>query len=453
MTTLWINVAVLIVLSSLTGAIMVIFWYAIGLVLERIGFANIEFDLLKMVATFFVLPIAFVALKCYEADMGQGHLFSPTPYIVDLCELFMKIWSVGAIVIFAYLLFDMYRLTCKCRGAFCCSRSVQAVFDELKGDLLSSRSRLQLRQCYGVTTPFSVGVLRPRIILAVERYTQEELRIILLHEMTHYKQGDLVLKLVSHTILAVHWFNPFAWILFYQIQRWSEYACDLKVSKYAGGNLAYFDVIMRVMEEKPRRMGLASQLATGQHELTERAKKLMRISKMKKKSVVSVILTLCIAFMLSSTSVYAATLECADAYISLEKTTSAENLQSQSVAVTSDITVEYGDAQRITVVEGELQPYGRATYGFEWDVPAGYRVYTPWFDCEAGDELTVTVSVDPDNLSTRVGLEDSRGYRYYVVGMANIYKIYDITSSGEYRIYVQNDTQHDMEVVGSYLIQ
>lgn len=45
MTTLLINVAFLILLSSITGAIMVIIWYAIGLLLERIGFANIVFEL------------------------------------------------------------------------------------------------------------------------------------------------------------------------------------------------------------------------------------------------------------------------------------------------------------------------------------------------------------------------------------------------------------------------
>lgn len=454
MITLWINIVTLILLSSLTGTIMVIFWYAVGLVLERMGFANIVFDLLKMVVAFFMLPVAFVTWKYYEADMGRGHLLSPTPYIVDLCSLSLKIWSIGAIVIFAYLLFDMYRVKRKCRGAFCCSQDVQAVFDELKGDLLSSRSPLQLRQCYRVETPFSVGVLRPMIVLAVERYTQEELRIILLHEMTHYRQKDLVLKLVSYIMLAIHWFNPFAWVLFHQIQKWSEYACDLKVSKYAGGNLAYFNVIMQVMEERPQKSGLTSQLAAGQHELTERAKKLMRISKMKKKSTLSVVLALGIAFVFSSTSVYAATMESAEAYVSLEKSTAVEAMQTQSVAVTSDMAVERGDSERITVVEGEiLSQIGRAVKGFEWDVPAGYRIYTPWFDCEAGDELIVTVAVEPGNLSTRVGMEDSQGYRYYVVGMDNIYKIFDITSTGEYRIYVQNNTNADFSVVGSYIIQ
>lgn len=454
MITLWINIVMMILLSSLTGAIMVIFWYAIGRMLERMGFANIVFDLLKMVVAFFMLPFAFVTWKYYEADMGRGHLLSPTPYIVELCSLSLKIWSIGMIVILTYLLFDMYRVKRKCRGAFCCPQSVQAVFDELKGDLLSSRSPLQLRQCYRVETPFSVGVLHPMIVLAVERYTQEELRIILLHEMTHYRQKDLALKLVSYIMLAIHWFNPFAWILFHQIQKWSEYACDLKVSKYAGGNLAYFNVIMQVMEERPHKSGLTSQLAASQHELTERAQKLMRISKMKKKSTFSAVLTLCIAFMFSSTSVYAATMECADAYVSLEKSTAVEDMRAKNVVVTDDMTVEYGDSGRITVVEGELQQHsGRATNGFEWDVPSGYRIYTPWFDCEAGERLAVTVLVEPGNLSTRVGLEDSQGYRYYVVGMDVICTTFDITSSGEYRIYVQNNTNADFSVAGTYIIQ
>lgn len=453
MTTLWINVAALIFLTSLTGAIVVIFWYVIGRVLEYIGFANIVFDLLKLAVLYFFLPIAFITLKSRNFGFSKGFLLSPTPYIIALCRGFIQIWLIGAVMMFVYLSFDMLRTMCKCRGAFCCSQDVQAVFDELKGDLLSNRSPLQLRQCYRVKIPFSVGVLRPRIVLPVERYTQEELRIILLHEMTHYKQGDLMLKFFSYITLALHWFNPFAWGLFFAIQIWSEYACDLKVSKYAGGNLAYFNVVIHILMDRSQISGLISHLAASQHELTRRARKLKRISRMKKRSTLSMILALCAAFMLSSTSVYAATRECADAYITVERETSVENLQLQTVAVSEEMTVEYGDSERVTVVEGELQQSTRGVNAFAWDVPAGYRIYSPWFDCEEGGQVAVTVMVDPTDLSTRVGLEDYMGYRYYVVGTDTLYKVFDISSTGEYRIYVQNNTSKDFSVDGSYIIR
>lgn len=454
MTTLWINVVTLVLLSSLTGAIMVMLWYTIGLVLERIGFANIVFELLKMVVLFFMLPIAFVVLKWYEADMGRGYLFSPTPSIMRICKPVVCYWLLGVGLVLLAMIFELIWTKVKYRGAFPCSRNVQAVFGELKGDLLSKRSSLQLRQCYNAHTPCIVGLVKPTIILPVVDYTPEELRVVLFHEMTHYKQKDLLLKLCAYIMLAVHWFNPLSWILFFKIQKWSEFACDLRACKYVGGPKPYFDVLIGLMEEEPVCNSLVSHMAQKQHELMERARKLMRITKMKKRSTFSMILVLCGAFLLSSTTVYAATVECADAYIAMEKATAVEVSQSQTVVVDDGVTVEYGDTQGITVVEGELQPQqGRSSYAFGWDVPAGYRVYSPWFDCEAGDTLAVTALVDPTNVNIRIGLEDSMGYRYYVEGSDSIYKIYEITSSGEYRIYAQNNTSTDVAVDGSYIIR
>ncbi len=454
MTTLWINVVTLVFLLSLTGAIMVMLWYAIGLVLERIGFANIVFELLKMVVLFFVLPIAFITLKWYESDMGKGYLFSPTPYIVKLCKPVLPCWLLGAIIVLLTMIFELLWTKVKYREAFPCSGNVQAVFGELKGDLLSKRSVLQLKQCYKASTPCVVGLFQTTIILPVENYTTEELHVILYHEMTHYKQKDLLLKLVAYIVLAIHWFNPFAWILFFKIQKWSEFACDLKACKYVGGPKPYFDVILRITMDNPISNSLVSHMADQKHELIERARKLMKITQMKKRSAFSMILVLCSAFMLSSTSVYAATVECADAYIAMEKATSVEASQTQSVVLSEGMTMEYGDTPGITVVEGESQQHqSRASYGFSWDVPAGYRVYTPWFDCEAGGEILVSAFVDPTNVNMRIGLEDSMGYRYYVEGTDTIAHVFSISSSGEYRIYAQNNTSTDASVDGTYIIR
>ncbi len=454
MTTLLINVATLVLLSSLTGAIMAIIWYAIGLLLERIGFANIVFELLKMVVLFFLLPIAFVILKVYDEVVGNGRLFGPTPAIVSFCKVFVPLWGIGAAIVFTYIILSMLWVKHQYREAFSCPSGVQAIFDDLKSELLLKSSPLQLVQCYHAEVPCTFGVLTPRIVLPVEDYSDDELRVILLHEMMHYKQKDVVLKLLSYFMLMVHYFNPFAWMLFFKVQKWSEFVCDFRASKHFDGINSYFNVILRIAMEKPSKSGLVSHLAKNSHELRERALKLRRNTEMKKRSAFSMILVLCTAFMLSSTSVYAATVECADAYIAIEQATSVEEATSPSVAVTDGVTVEYGESHRLTIVEGEVHAHVRGTtYGFSWDVPAGHRVYSPWFKCEAGDTLGVMALIDPDNISIRIGLEDSMGYRYYVVGSEVIAHTYNITSSGEYRIYAQNDTGTDVSVDGSYIIQ
>lgn len=454
MTTLLINVATLILLSSLTGAIMAGIWYAIGLLLERIGFANIVFELLKMVVLFFLLPIAFVILKVYNEVVGDGRLFGPTPAIVRFCNWFVPLWGIGVVIALTYIILSMLRVKYRFREAFSCPFRVQAIFDDLKCEMHLKRSPLQLVQCYHAEVPCTYGVLTPRIVLPVEDYSDDELRVILLHEMTHYKQKDVVLKVLSYFMLMIHYFNPFAWMVFFKVQKWSEFVCDFRTSKHFDGINSYFNIILCIAMEKPSKSGLVSHLANSSRELKERARKLRRNSEMKKRSMLSMVLVLSTAFLLSSTSVYAATVECADAYIAVEQATSVEASTPQSVALTDGVMVEHGESHRLTIVEGEIkEPLNRAGSMFEWDVPAGHRVYAPWVKCQAGDELMVSALIDPNNVSIRVGLEDSMGYRYYVVGSEAIAHTYDITSSGEYRIYVQNDSSTDVEVVGSYLIQ
>lgn len=452
MTILWISIAALVLLTSLTGTIMVIIWYAIGLTFERIGFANIVYELLKMVELFFLLPIAFIALKLNAYRVGRGYLFSPTPLIVNICKGFVLIWAAGAVNMLIYIILELSWVKYQYREAFRCPSRVQAMFDDLKATLHLESSPLRLVQCYRAKTPFTMGVLQPKIVLPVENYTEKELRVILLHEMTHYKQKDIVLKLFSHIVIMFHFFNPFAWILFSKIQKWSEFVCDSRASVYVGGIREYFDVILNISMDSPLKSGLISHLAKNQHELRERALKLRRINKMKKRSKMSMILVLCTAFMLSSTSVYAATVECADAYISMERVTAIEASQALSVTVDSDVTVEYGDTPDVVCVEGELQQTsGRSSNAFEWDLQAGYRYYFPYITCEADSVLCVSAVVDPDDVVIRVGIEDSMGYRFYVEGADVLYKTFEISSAGRYRVYLQNNTDTDVTVAGSYI--
>ena len=453
MTTLLINVAFLILLSSITGAIMVIIWYAIGLLLERIGFANIVFELLKMVVLFFLLPIAFVILKAYDDEVGTGRLFGPTPAIVSFCKWFVPLWGIGVVIVLTYIILSVFLVKYRFREAFSCPSGVQAKFDSFKREMHLESSPLQLVQSYRAEIPCTYGILTPRIVIPVEEYSDDELRVIILHEMTHYKQRDVVLKFFSYLMLMIHYFNPFAWMVFFKIQKWSEFVCDFRASKHFDKINSYFDVILRIAMEKPSKSGMVSHLAKSSRELRERARKLRRNNEMKRKSVFSMVLVLCTAFMLSSTSVYAATVECADAYLAIEQKTSVEAALPQSVAVTDGVTVEYGESHRLTIVEGEVIEQLRGAHAFAWDVRAGYRMYSPWFDCEAGDTLSMNALVDPDDVNIRFGLEDSMGYRYYVYGSTSLYKVFDITSSGEYRIYVQNDTNTDVAVDGSYIIQ
>ncbi|OME88376.1 hypothetical protein BK120_03515 [Paenibacillus sp. FSL A5-0031] len=59
----------------------------------------------------------------------------------------------------------------------------------------------------------------------------EERSYILLHEQTHIKRYDHIIKPVAFLILSVHWFNPLVWIAFMLMSRDMEFSCDEHVLK------------------------------------------------------------------------------------------------------------------------------------------------------------------------------------------------------------------------------
>ena len=61
--------------------------------------------------------------------------------------------------------------------------------------------------------------------------TNESMRMILLHELTHYRRGDVMVKWLSIFVNAVHWFNPLAYLLSANVSEACEVSCDMSVTK------------------------------------------------------------------------------------------------------------------------------------------------------------------------------------------------------------------------------
>ena len=85
---------------------------------------------------------------------------------------------------------------------------------------------IPIYQSNRVNTPMTAGVLRPIILLPNLPYNIENLNLILTHELTHLKRRDHWRKLLFMLASAVHWYNPFAWLMRAKTHRILELACD-----------------------------------------------------------------------------------------------------------------------------------------------------------------------------------------------------------------------------------
>lgn len=142
---------------------------------------------------------------------------SDVPRTVDIMAALTIIWLSGAAV-FMLVHLTGYAVFCKKVKPWC--RSAEFVRYGEKPELV---------ECRILKSPMLVGFIRPKIMLPANTYTSRELDMILMHELTHYKRGDLYVKLLFILANALHWFNPFVYIMRRAANRDMEYSCDEKV--------------------------------------------------------------------------------------------------------------------------------------------------------------------------------------------------------------------------------
>jgi len=81
-------------------------------------------------------------------------------------------------------------------------------------------------------SPAVFGFRRVRLLLpetALDQLTDQELRLLFLHEMAHVRRHDMLLNLLLMAVQYVHWFNPLLWLGLHRLRADRELVCDAMV--------------------------------------------------------------------------------------------------------------------------------------------------------------------------------------------------------------------------------
>lgn len=136
------------------------------------------------------------------------------------------------------------------------------------------------------TTPLIMGFWNPVVVLPDVSLGEQELAMILSHELVHLKRGDLFIKLIVFAANAIHWFNPAAYILNRQISMFCELSCDEKVVQHMdiAGRRSYGETLLSMLEYgvmKKNVIGTSSLCSPKEH-MKRRLIHLMNEKKMNK---------------------------------------------------------------------------------------------------------------------------------------------------------------------------
>jgi beta-lactamase regulating signal transducer with metallopeptidase domain len=114
--------------------------------------------------------------------------------------------------------------------------------------LISLRRKVRLKSHPEVLVPLTWGWRKPVILMpaGTEGWTEEERSSALFHELSHVKRADFLVMLAVRASLAAFWWNPLCWVVYRELRKEQEIACDelvlragIKPSTYAATLLAF----------------------------------------------------------------------------------------------------------------------------------------------------------------------------------------------------------------------
>ena len=161
------------------------------------------------------------------------------------------IWLIGmlvAISLFAVIYFKNHRVL---RSA------TPLIYNDFLNEWLAKyklNRQITVLQSDRVTTPITVGLLKPRIILptSMNMNDTEVLAHVLTHEYYHIRHCDAIWKILLAIVVCAHWFNPMIWVMFVLVNRDLELSCDEMVIRCFGTETktAYANTLIKMAEQK-----------------------------------------------------------------------------------------------------------------------------------------------------------------------------------------------------------
>lgn len=181
---------------------------------------------------------------------------------VDITDILLMLWLAGVIACVLWQGIGYYRLIRSLKGTSCSVEraDLHTILREQCADLVIDRE-IPLRVSAAADCPMLAGFIHPTLYLPDERISRTDAAFIFRHELTHYKHGDLWLKLLLLAARCLHWFNPLVHLIARFAQEDIEAACDDAVVRGHDGayRRAYGETILRsAIAQSQKRKALVS---------------------------------------------------------------------------------------------------------------------------------------------------------------------------------------------------
>ncbi len=172
---------------------------------------------------------------------------------ISIPQFLLDVWLVGVIAIVGVAIIRQTRFNRALR------RRPRATAPVLRALVASLAHKAGLKQAVSIvlmpsgTTPAMVGIRQPKLLLPEDwetRFDERSLRHVMLHELLHVKQHDLLWNWAAIAVQALHWFNPLVWFVVSRFQADRELRCDAGALELLAPSerLDYGHTLLRIQE-------------------------------------------------------------------------------------------------------------------------------------------------------------------------------------------------------------
>lgn len=168
------------------------------------------------------------------------------------------VWLIGLGAMLLYALVSYLRLRRRVSVSFCVRENIYL--------------------CDAISSPFILGVVKPRIYLP-SGLDEVQRQNVLSHERAHLARRDHWWKPLGFALLAVYWFNPVLWLAYALLCRDIELACDERVIRTMDESAVKTYSTVLLACSMPRKAVITCPLAFGEVGVKERVRNALRYKK------------------------------------------------------------------------------------------------------------------------------------------------------------------------------
>ena len=168
------------------------------------------------------------------------------------------VWLIGLGVMLLYALVSYLRLRRRVSVSLCVRENIYL--------------------CDAISSPFILGVVKPRIYLP-SGLDEVQRQNVLSHERAHLTRRDHWWKPLGFALLAVYWFNPVLWLAYALLCRDIELACDERVIRTMDESAVKTYSTVLLACSMPRKAVITCPLAFGEVGVKERVRNALRYKK------------------------------------------------------------------------------------------------------------------------------------------------------------------------------